>query len=186
MKDFRQLVVAYCLLCNAFLPVIKANEEIFRMFFRYGFEQGEAGEPSGQPTEQDIKGLICATNDFLTDSLKNYTKKDNVEVSAIEIDWGYEQFVYEGSEPEAPRNVPVEVNFTTVITATDGGEAPSNQEMWEATKYFDYFAYIKEHLWKIPSENFFKETRGLWYEPFIQEPVTGKMPQNSECPAPST
>ena len=182
------VVLASVLLCNLIVSssvgVVKANEEVFRMFFRYGFDQGQIGDPDGQPSENDIKALICATNDFLTESLQNYTKKDTVEVKAVEIDWGFDDWIYNGSEPEAPRNVPVIVNFTTQVYDTEGGTPPTNQELWEATKYFDYFGYIMNYLWTIPQPNFFTDTRGLWYEPFIQPPVTGKMAQNDQCPAP--
>jgi hypothetical protein len=165
---------------------VAANDHIFRLFFRYGFEDGKIGDPNGQPTEADIKGLMCATNRFLTESVENYTKKEGVEMIATEINWGFEDWIYNGSEPEAPRNVPVIVNFTAMPYPSEGGTPPTNNELWEMTKYFDYFSYIMDYLWKIEGDNFFKSTRGLWYEPFIESPVTGQMPQNSECPAPET
>ena len=180
-KHLQQLLVA--LLCMAF-PA-SASDDIFRMFFRYGFEQGQIGEPAGEPTEQDVKGLMCVTSEFLTNALQNYTKSDKVEVNAVQIDWDFENWIYNGSEPEAPRNVPVIVNFTAQVTTTDSSAPPDNQILWEATKYFDYFSYIQDYIWKIPGQNFFTEARGLWYEPFIQGPVTNaKMPNNDQCPAP--
>lgn len=182
MKSFQQQLVVALLA----MPVAAAQgSDVFRMFFRYGFEQGELGDPKGQPTEADVKGLMCATNDFLTNALQNYTKSDNVEVNAVNIDWDFENWVYNGSEPEAPRNVPVIVNFTTQVTTTDSSTPPTNQVLWEATKYFDYFSYIQDYIWKIPNDNFFTEARGLWYEPFIQEPVQGKLADNDQCPAPA-
>jgi hypothetical protein len=168
------------------LSPVAANDKIFRLFFRYGFEDGQIGDPNGKPTEADIKGLMCATNKFLTESVENYTKKEGVEIMATEINWGFEDWIYNGSEPEAPRNVPVIVNFTAMPYPSEGETPPTNSELWEMTKYFDYFSYIMDYLWKIEGDNFFKSTRGLWYEPFIEPPVTGQMPQNSECPAPET
>jgi hypothetical protein len=165
---------------------VAAQDKIFRLFFRYGFEDGRIGDPNGKPTDEDIKGLLCATNKFLTESVANYTKKEGVDMIATEINWGFEDWIYNGSEPEAPRNVPVIVNFTAMPYSSDGSTPPTNSELWEMTKYFDYFSYILDYLHQIEGNNFFKNTRGLWYEPFIEPPVTGQMPQNTMCPAPET
>jgi len=179
------IVALLCLAVTASAQTTSDTDEIFRMFFRYGFDNGKIGDPDGQPTEADVKGLMCATNEFLTNSLQNYTKSDVVNVNAVQINWSYEDFIYNGSEPEAPRNVPVIVNFTAQITTADYSTPPTNQMLWEATKYFDYISYIQDYIWKIPNQNFFTEARGLWYEPFIQGPVTGQLADNDQCPAPA-
>jgi hypothetical protein len=177
-----------CLALFCLISSVSAESEVFRLFFRYGFGKGTVEDPASQPSEEDIKGLLCATNDFFTDSMQNHTKSSSVEIHAVEIDWGFEDFMYIGGEPEAQapgKNVPVIVNWTARVTTTDGSTSPSNDDLWEATKYFDYFSYIQDYLWKIGGDNFFTSTRGLWYEPLILPPVTGKMADNSNCPAPA-
>eukprot|EP00797_Seminavis_robusta_P010861 Sro1806_g298910.2 (723) ;mRNA; r:17242-19818 len=158
------------------------SEDVFRLFYRFGFKDGRIGDPGGAPSQNDVEGLMCATNEFLSDSIQNYTKNGNIQIFTTEIDWGFEDWIYNGSEPEAPRNVPVIVNFTTVVTTSDGSPAPTNDDLWQATKHFDYFSYIMNYLWTIPGQNFFSSARGLWYEPFIQPAVTGQIPQSSQCP----
>ncbi|CAB9526302.1 expressed unknown protein [Seminavis robusta] len=179
----QQIVVAFFWLL---IQSTVASEDVFRLFFRYGFGDGQIGDPNSEPTEEDIKGLMCVTNKFLTDSLTNYTKNQGMEIFATEIDWGFEDWIYNGTEPEAPRNVPVIVNFTATVDTPEGMTPPTNQELWDATKYFDYFGYIMDYIWNIEGENFFKNTRGLWYEPEIIPPLSGQIPQNTDCPAPET
>ena len=169
-----------CLVVQA--AVVECQSNVFRLFYRFGFDQGRIGDPKGAPSRNEIESLMCATNEFLSESMQEYTENDAVQMYATEIDWGFEDWIYNGSEPEAPRNVPVIVNFTAVATTNDGSEVPNNDELWEATKYFDYFAYIKEYVWKIQGQNFFKDTRGLWYEPLIEPPVSGQIPESSLCP----
>lgn len=176
----RTLIVCLCLAP----PVSIAAEDIFRLFFRYGFGDGQIGDPSSPPSEADVKGLMCATNQFFTHALQNSTKSDQVEFFATDITWGFEDWIYNGTEPEAPRNVPVIVNFTAKVLASDGSPLPTNQDLWEDTKYFEYFSYIQHYIWEIEGENFFKSTRGLWYEPFIQEPEQGQIADNDMCPSP--
>lgn len=166
------------------MPV--SAEDVFRLFFRYGFADGQIGQPGAEPTEADIKGLMCATNSFFTDALQNATNSDKVEVFATDITWDYEDWIYEGEEPEAPRNVPVIVNFTAKVMTSDGSPAPTNQDLWEETKYFEYFTYIRSYIWQIQGDNFFKGIRGLWYEPLIQAPEQGQIPDNDMCPSPAS
>lgn len=179
----RRLLLA-SMMCLASPWMSLAEEEVFRFFFRYGFGDGQVGDPDSQPTEDDVKGLMCATNDFFTDALKNSTNNDSVEFYATEITYGFEKYIYEGSEPEAPRNVPVEVKFTAKIVTTDGSTPPTLEDFWEDTKYYEYFSYIRNYIWKIEGSNFFKDTRGLWYEPFIQDPEEGQIKDNDKCPSP--
>jgi len=159
-----------------------AQSEVFRMFFRYGFGHGKIGDPTGLPSKDDVEGLICATSDFLSISMQNYTHNPAVRVTATEIDWGFDDWIYNGSEPGAPRNVPVVVNFTTVLSTIDESVVPSHQDFWEATKYFDYFHYMANYVWKIPERNFFLDTKGMWYQPFIQSSVSGMLSESPLCP----
>lgn len=161
---------------------VDGQSDVFRLFYRYGFNQGRIGDPQGIPSQFDIEALMCATNDFMTAELQNYTKNNAVQVYATEISWGVQDWIYNGTEPEAPRNVPVTVNFTATVATSDGSDIPSNQNLWEATKYFNYFSYIMNYLWKIPGQNFFHNAQGMWYEPFIQGPVAGQLTESSQCP----
>lgn len=184
MKHTVQLFAA-CLI--ALTTPSASQSEVFRLFYRFGFGQGRIGDPDREPSQSDVEALICATNEFLSDSMRNYTKNQAVQIYANEIDWGFDDWIYNGSEPEAPRNVPVIVNFTAVVTTNDGSGVPSHSDMWEATKYFDYFSYVMNYVWNIPDQNFFTDARGMWYEPSIEPPVAGKLQESSRCPgAPAT
>ena len=184
MKHIDRFVIATFLALVA--PRYCQSGEVFRLFYRFGFGEGNIGDPDSTPSQSDIEGLICATNEFLSDSMQNYTKNDAIQIYATEISWGFDDWIYNGSEPEAPRNVPVIVNFTAVTATTDGTAVPSNNELWQGTKYFDYVSYLMNYIWKIEGQNFFTKARGLWYEPFISEPVAGSMAESSQCPgAPS-
>ena len=179
MKGQRHLCLSFLV---SLFAVVDGQSEVFRLFYRYGFGEGRIGDPQGSPSQADVEALICATNKFMTDELQNYTDNDAVQVFATEVSWDFQDWIYNGEEPEAPRNVPVIVNFTATVTTSDGSETPSNQKMWEATKYFNYFSYIMNYLWKIPGQNFFRDTQGMWYEPFIQEPVQGQIRESPQCP----
>jgi hypothetical protein len=177
-KESRLSIVSLLVLA----AIAEGQSDVFRLFYRFGFDQGRVGDPKGAPSQNDIEGLMCATNEFLSESMQNYMENDAIQIYTAEINWGFEDWIYNGSEPEAPRNVPVVVNFTAVATTNDGSEVPSNDDLWEATKYFDYFAYIKNFVWNVEGQNFFKDTRGLWYEPFIEPSITGQMSESSKCP----
>ena len=164
------------------LATVDGQSDVFRLFYRYGFDEGRIGDPRGIPSQADVEAMICATNRFMTDELQNYTKNNAVQVFATEVSWDSQDWIYNGIEPEAPRNVPVIVNFTATVMTMDGSDTPSNQILWEATKYFDYFSYIMNYLWEIPGQNFFHEAQGIWYEPFIQYPVQGQIRESSKCP----
>ena len=181
MKRTAATLVALCLL----VAPAAGQSKIFRFFVRYGFGQGTMDDPNSEPSQSDIEGLMCATNEFLTDSIQNHMKLNAIQIYATEIDWGFEDHMYIGGEPEAQdpgKNVPVIVNFTATVTTTDDSTPPSNDDMWEATKYFDYFSYIQDYIWKIEGNNFFTSTRGLWYEPLVLPPVQGKLAESSLCP----
>lgn len=169
------------------VPVVAAAEPpVFRFFMRFGFGDGQIGDPAQQPTEEDVKGLMCKANEFFTESIQNYTDNTEVEFFATEISYDFDDWIYNGTEPEAPRNVPVIVNFTAKLVTKDGSEPPTNQELWEGTKYFEYYTFIMQHMWQIEGDNFFKNARGLWYEPFIQPAVQGDIADNDQCPSPAT
>lgn len=184
MTNIQNLLVAALL--SLAIPTAAQVDEVFRLFFRYGFDQGLVHDQYMEPTKGDIEGLLCATNDFLTTQLRDYKEDYSLYVYSHEIDWGFDHWIYNGSEPEAPKNVPVMVNFTISVTSDSGGITPTNSELWEATKWFDYMSYIQDYLWTIDGNNYFRDTRGLWYEPFIVSPVTNTMmDENDQCPAPS-
>ena len=161
--------------------------QYFRMYTRFGFEDGQMGDPAGEPTEDDVKGMLCTTNEFMTQALADYTKEAELKIYTVDVSYGKEAYMYEGSEPEAPRNVPIMVNYTMVVYMPGMVDfAYNDQELWEATKYFDYFKYIQEYLWKLPEGNFFKDARGFWYTPEVvsEDPASGAaFHENSMCPA---
>lgn len=164
------------------LAAVDSQSDVFRLFYRYGFGEGRIGDPRDTPSQADVEAMICATNRFMTDELQNYTKNNAVQVFATEVSWDFQDWIYNGTEPEAPKNVPVIVNFTATVVTMDDSDTPSHEKLWEATKYFDYFSYIMNYLWEIPGQNFFHEAQGLWYEPIIQEPVQGQIRESSKCP----
>lgn len=177
---------------------VQAQTREFRLFYRFGFNEGRIGDPDGTPNRDDVAQLMCTTADFLTEELQKFTNNDKARVTTSDIDWGFDDWIYNGTEPEAPKNVPVIVNFTAMATTTDGSrlspDFADTQDgtlnlLWEATKHFDYFSYIMEYVWQIDApgntENFFKPTRGMWYEPYRMDPAmrsNAMMASSPNCP----
>ena len=87
-----------CISCACSGVAVSPVPPVCRLSLRYGFGDGQIGDPDGEPTEEDVKALMCKTNEFFTESIQNYTEKPEVEFYATEISYGFEDWIYNGTE----------------------------------------------------------------------------------------
>jgi hypothetical protein len=87
-----------------------ADEEMVYFNFQIGFFEGQAAEPRAD----EIEAMICQTNKWFEESIRDLKGDPNVESYATNIDWEYKQ-------EEA---MPLTVWFTSHTTDGEGKMLP--------------------------------------------------------------
>ena len=128
----------------------------------YGFR-----DKARDPTEEEIVDLICRTNLFFRDRLRNETGEDTVQSEALYVDWSY-------SDLEDIKQ-PVMINFTANATYEDTGDDVPIDVVFNNMQVSvdEIVQYIQEYVWTVQPENVFAETVSVNFttQPNVEVPV---------------
>lgn len=163
---------------GAALPSAIDDGQIVRFNFRFGFFDDEL-TPQTEVIKEDVEGVICQTQYFLSALVQNATGDKSVHAKATEIDWGY----YEGQD------LPAHLNFT--IEFTDLDDVPNNWlndqimiDQMEALGQPGLQRFITEWVWKAEpaGQNFFLNANKMAFDGVQRAPIEGTLDE-AECPA---
>jgi len=160
-------------------PTITAQSgNIVRFNFRFGFFDDDQ-TPLADIMKEDVEGVLCQTQYFLSQIVQNATDSKSVHAKATQVDWGY----YEGQDLPAHINFTVEYSDSTIegdvnwiddqilITEMEGLSSEGLQD------------YITKWVWESEPKklNFFTNANRMAFDGLEQAPVTGQL-EEAECP----
>lgn len=130
---------------------------------------------TGIPTEQDVKGLICQTNKYFEDRLRQELVDEDVNSHATNIDWDY----VPGDK------LPARVNFTAFTTYKDGTLVPGKL-VYDILKVIDVETYVRNYAWNSePYEtNIFWDIRDIEFSGEVNAPVREGKLDRATCVPP--
>ncbi|CAB9503879.1 Intercellular signal essential for a variety of patterning events during development (By similarity) [Seminavis robusta] len=132
-------------------------------------------------TPDEVEDLICQTNLFIQNRVRNHTGDNTVTTEAFNIDWEF--LLVDGSNGQAAPQ-PVAVSFLSKNTFGDMGAQVPGQLVSDAMQLQreDILVYIESYVWKgIPEGNMFRNiTSASFDENIVGQPVhAGKLPTSS-------
>jgi hypothetical protein len=103
---------------------------------QYRFKPGNAAEP----TDNAMKSLICKTNLFFRDELRNYTGDNSLQAEATNINWYYNEENFE----------PLELTFTANVTTNDYKDTVPLQTVFKGMAVTEggILRYIEFYIWE--------------------------------------
>ncbi|CAB9522860.1 expressed unknown protein [Seminavis robusta] len=153
-------------------------EPVIRFSFRFGFFQDELTPDATEIIQEDIEGVICQTQYFMSWLVQNATNAKSIHVRATEIDWGF----YD--EELLPAHINFTVEFTDAITGTAGwldDQVLINEMEKLGDQGLQWF--ITDWVWRAEPNglNFFVNANRMAFDGAKQAPVEGTLDQ-AECP----
>ncbi|CAB9504379.1 beta-induced protein ig-h3 [Seminavis robusta] len=131
--------------------------------------------------KDDIDGVICQTQYWLSQLMQNATGSKSVYVQATEIDWGHYK---EADEP-------LHLNFTAQLedaaSETDDVDWLDSQQILNEVERLGeegWKRYLVDYVWKAEplGQNVFANANQVFYDLLMREPVQGTL-EEAECPA---
>ena len=128
-----------------------------------------------EPSEAEIESLICQTNAFFQQKLREKTGDSSVEAYAIDICWNY--------TPDC--DAPVTVSFGLVANSATGQSlSPQDVSIALELSQSEMVAYLEDYVWKSspPGSSLFSNTNQLGFEDFLGAPMPEGKLARASCP----
>lgn len=172
------------LLSSLFLAALRVvaqdDLEVVRFAFKFGFFD-DGLTPLTEVVKDDIEGVLCQTQYFLSELVQNATNSKSVHAQATNINWGY----YETDD------LPAHINFTVEFSDALVEEGDVNwiddqvliDEM-EAMGEAGLQHFITNWVWNSEPNpgNFFANANKLSFDGIKRTRIKGDIP-NANCPA---
>ena len=153
------------------------DNEIVRWSFRFGFFDNDWGQAN--IIQDDVEGVICQTQYFLSELVQNATATKTIHAKATEIDWGYFE----------DQDLPAQINFTLEflgdlepenVTWINEVVIPEMEELGQLglQNFITNWVWMAEPL----GINVFAHTDQMAFDGVVQGHVEGAL-QEVECPA---
>lgn len=138
---------------------------------QYRFGEGEAEEP----TEDAVKSLICKTNLFIRDELRNHTGDDTLQAEATNINWNY----------DGERFEEFEMSFTANVTSNDYQDTVPLQTVFDGMEVSreDILRYIEFYIWESEPTLYWQEIVASNFTNEAQVPIPIGRLDRYDCPA---
>jgi len=154
------------------------GQEVIRFAFKFGFFADDL-TPDTEVIKEDVEGVLCQTQYFLSRLVQNATGLKSVHAEATEINWGY----YEGE------NLPAHINFTVEFSdAMAEGDANWLDDQilideMEALGEAGLQKFITDWIWEAEPKglNFFNNANKMSFDGVKRSRVEGDLP-SAECP----
>lgn len=127
-----------------------------------------------EPTEEEMKSLICKTNLFFRDQIRNKTGDDSVQAEATNIDWAYDETLLE----------PLSLWFTANVTSDDYQTVVPLQTVFDSMEVTteDILNYIEFYVWEAEPEAVWGEVAGANFTNEANQPVPVGRLESYTCP----
>lgn len=159
--------------------------EIVRFNFRFAFFDDDQ-TPLSDVMKDDVEGVLCQTQYFLSQLVQNATQTKSVHAKATEINWGF----YEGAD--MPMHINFTVEFTDAMVEGDVNDIDDSIliEQMEKLEKPGLEKFITDWVWKSDPQksapdrndgNFFHNANRMEFDGIKQAPVRGQL-EEAECP----
>lgn len=157
-------------------PSVPDTDQSVYMTWEYGFENGTARAP----TEAEIEDLMCQTNLYIRDRVRNATQNDTVQVTGMHINW-----LYTGdADADAANPQPITLQFLANATY-DNGEPVPTQTVTDAmpSETDDFLLYLENYVMNVATDNIFMNADSARLEGAdAGSPVPPGMLESATCP----
>jgi hypothetical protein len=155
------------------------DDEIVRFSFRFGFFKDDL-TPLSEVIKEDVEGVICQTQYFLSQLVQNASGSKSVHAKATEIDWGYFK------DQDLPAHLNFTVEFTDAVLAEGDVNWVEDQILiteMEKLETSGLQKFITEWVWDAEPKglNFFVNANRMSFDGIKQARVEGNL-QEAECP----
>lgn len=172
------LLGSFLLLLTTVVNAQPGSGTIVRFNFRFGFfEDGQT--PDADIMKEDIEGVLCQTQYFLSQIVQNATDSKSIHAKATQIDWGF----YDGQDLPAHINFTVEYTDASVEGDVNWIDDQILIEEMEGLSSQGLQDYITKFVWMSEPQglNFFTNANRMAFDGLEQQPVTGQL-EEAECP----
>jgi hypothetical protein len=120
-----------------------------------------------------MEELICVTNAFFLDTIRNETNNDTLEMYAMYIDWNYHQSI----------ELPLVLNFSANVTDGEGELVDQGNVIRAmAISLAQIVLYIEQHVWNTTPDDVFYYTESEIFTALMNEIVPVGRLETVACP----